>query len=137
MALNPHFLLATRNSMLDLITTAISASGAVRLYAGVQPADTSAAITAANVVVASLLLDATTAFSPASNGVMTARAIANDSSAAGGSANWFAFVNSTGLRVFDGSIGTTAATYDLVLNSQAVATGSTVAISAFTATLAA
>jgi hypothetical protein len=136
MAKNPHFLLATRNSMLDLITTALSASGALRMYAGVQPTDASSATTAANVIVASLVL-AATAFVPASNGVMTANTITSDSSAVGGSANWMSLVKSTGLRVADGSIGTTTNEYDLVMNSQAVATGATVACSTFTITIAA
>src|SRR5690242_12621931 len=115
MALNPHFLLATRNAWLDRITTDLSTSAIFRIYAGNQPADTSAATTAANVVIASLTAPSTNAFGAASNGVITANTITSDSSAVGGTAAWFSIVKSTGLRVCDGSVGTSGA--DLNLNS--------------------
>ena len=133
MALNPHFLLATRNTMLDNITTALGTSALLNMYAGVQPADTSAATTGANVIVATPAFPATNAFASATLGVITANPITSDSSAAGGSANWFALCKSTGLRVVDGSIGTSGA--DLNLNSQAITTGAAVAITSFTITL--
>ena len=135
MALNPHFLLATRNSMLDLITSQLGTSAVMNLYAGVQPADTSAAVTAANVIVATPTFPSTNAFASATAGVITANTITSDSSAVGGSANWFALCASTGLRVVDGSIGTSAS--DLNLNSQAITTGAAVAITSFTITMAA
>ncbi len=135
MALNPHFLLATRNAMLDRITTDIGTSAVMNIYAGVQPADTSAATTAANVVVATPTFPSTNAFGAAAAGVITANTITSDASAAGGTAAWFAICKSTGLRVVDGSVGT--ATSDLILNSVTISTGAAVAITAFTITLAA
>lgn len=135
MALNPHFLLALRNAQLDLITTQLGTSAIMNIYAGVQPADTSAATTAANVVVATPTFPSTNAFGAAAAGVITANTITSDSSAAGGTATWFALCKSTGLRVADGSVGTSGA--DLNLNSTTITTGAAVAISAFTITLSA
>lgn len=138
MANNPHFLLATRNSMLDVITASLASSALFILYAGVQPADASAAVTAGNVSVARLAMTESSAFGAASGGVISANAIASDSSAAGGSANWLSVEKSTGDgtdRVIDGEVGTSGS--DLNLNSQTVTTGATVAISAFTVTIAA
>lgn len=129
MAANPHFLTATRNSMLDQITASLGTSALFRLYAGVQPADVSSALTAANTVVAELTFPSTNAFGAGAAGVITANTIGSDTSAAGGSANWFSLTKNTGARVADGSIGLSAA--DLILNSQAVSTGATVAISSF------
>ena len=135
MALNPHFLLATRNTMLDVITTQLSTSALFNIYAGVQPADASAAVTAANVVVATPTFPTTNAFGAAAAGVITANTITSDSSAVGGTAAWFALCKSTGLRIADGSVGTSGA--DLNLNSVTITTGASVAITAFTITLAA
>ena len=135
MATNPHFQRAVRNSALDLINTALGASAIINLYAGAQPADVSAATTAANVVVATPEFTQSSAFAAASAGVLTANAITSEATAVGGSANWFSFCKSTGQRVVDGSVGTSDA--DLILNSQSIATGASVAISAFTITFAA
>lgn len=135
MALNPHFLLATRNAMLDLITTKLGTSALFNIYAGVQPADTSSLTTAANVVVATPTFPTTNAFGVAAAGVITANPITADPAAVGGIAAWFALCLSTGLRVADGSVGTAGA--DLNLNSVTITTGASVAITAFTITLAA
>lgn len=135
MALNPHFLLATRNAMLDLITTKLSTSALFNIYAGVQPADTSAAVTAANVIVATPTFPTTNAFGAAAAGVITANTITSDPAAVGGTAAWFSLCATTGLRVADGSVGTSGA--DLNLNSVTITTGASVAITAFTITLAA
>lgn len=138
MALNPHFLLTTRNAWLNQINTDLggaTAAAIFRIYAGVQPADVSSAITAANVVIASLPAATTNCFGVAAAGVMTANAITNDAAAVGGTAAWFSIVKSTGLRVVDGSVGTSGA--DLNLNSTTITTNAVVSISPFTITSAA
>ena len=135
MALNPHFKLAARNTALDAVDASCGISCVFVLYAGVQPADVSAALTAANVSVAALAMSATAAFVTAAAGIMTANTISDDTSAAGGSANFFSIETSAGVRVIDGEVGTSGA--DLNLNSQTITTGATVAISAFTVTFAA
>jgi hypothetical protein len=135
MALNPHFGVTPRNDALDAIDAYLGTSALFTIYAGTQPADVSSAITAANTIVASLTFPATQGFGAAASGVLTANTITGDTSAAGGSANWFSIRRSTGARVADGSIGTSGS--DLNLNSQAVSTGAAVSISAFTITIAA
>lgn len=135
MALNPHFLLASRNAILDLLTTNIGTSALFTIYAGVQPADVSSAVTAANTIVASLTCPTTNAFGAAAAGVITANTITSDASASGGTAVWFSIRKNTGLRVIDGSVGTSGA--DLNLNAVAITTGAAVAVSAFTVTFAA
>jgi hypothetical protein len=135
LANNPHFLLALRNTILNDVTTSLGTSAIFNIYAGVQPADVSAATTAANTIVAALAFPSTNAFGAAAAGVDTANPITSDSSAAGGTAAWFSFTKSTGLRVVDGSVGTSGA--DLNLNSVTISTGAAVACSAFTITFAA
>lgn len=136
MALNPHFLLALRNTILNDVTTSLGTSALFNIYAGVQPADVSSATTAANSVVAALTFPSTNAFATATAGVITANTITSDSSAAGGTAAWFSFTKNTGARVVDGSVGVTAA-HDLVVNSVTFSTGAAVACSSFTITFAA
>ena len=133
MALNPHFSLAWRNQALDQLTTSLGTSALFQVYAGVQPADVSSAVTAANVVLASLTFPTTNAFGAASGGVITANAIGSAAAVTGGTATWFALCKSTGARVADGSVGTSGA--DLNLNSTTIATGAQVAVSAFTVTM--
>lgn len=140
MALNPHFKTTVRSAWLDRLNTDCSASAIFTIYSGVQPADVSVAVTAANTVLATLVCAATTfgaAAATAAASYVTANAIASDASAAGSttvSAAWFSIQNSTGARVIDGSVGT--ATSDLILNSVMISTGATVSISAFTVTSA-
>jgi hypothetical protein len=133
MALNPHFSVAVRNKMLDDITVSIGTTAFLCLFAGVQPADVSAAVTAANVTVAICAFPSTNAFGAAAAGIMTANTITTDSTAVGGTAVWFSITKVTGTRVADGSVGTSGA--DLNLNSAVISTGAAVAISAFTITI--
>lgn len=135
MALNPHFSAAWRNQALDQLTTSLGTSALLHIYAGVQPADVSSAVTAANVVLASLTAPTTNAFGAAAAGVITANAIGSAAAATGGTAVWFSWVKSTGARVFDGSVGTSGA--DLNLNSTTIVTAAQVAVSAFTVTMSA
>jgi len=124
--------------MLDTLT-ASAASGKLRIYSGTQPADADAGI-GAGTLLAELTMGATafgSATSTAStNSVLTANAITSDTSAdATGTAAWFRLWQSNGTTpILDGSVGTSAA--DMILNSVAIQVGATVAISAFTVTLA-
>ena len=91
---------AVRNAMLDAITTAVGASGLLRIYDGTRPASGGAA----TVLLAELAYSATFAAAAAA-GVLTANAITQDSSAnATGTATWFRAVTSVGGFVIDGSI---------------------------------
>lgn len=124
------------NSLVNTEATAASAqfnSGYLRIYDGTQPATADTA-TGAQVLLAELVFNAT-AFGAPVNGVLTANAITSDASAnATGTATWYRCFKSDGTTVLcDGSVGTSAA--NLVLNSVAISSGATVAVSSFTHTV--
>ncbi len=117
-----------RNAKLDAITTAVGASGKLRIYDGSRPATGGSATT----LLAELTLNAT--FAPgASSGVLTLNSITSDTSAdATGTATWFRIVTSGGTFVIDGSVGTSGS--DLNLNTTSIVSGATVAVTSFTIT---
>lgn len=117
-----------RNAQLDQITTAVGASGKLRIYDGTRPATGGTATT----LLAELPCSAT--FAPAaSGGVLTVNAITTDASAdATGTATWFRVVTSANAFVMDGSVGTSGA--DLNLNSVSLTAGGSVAVTSFTIT---
>lgn len=117
-----------RNAMLDAITTAIGASGLIRIYDGTRPASGG---TATNLL-AQLTYSATAAPASAA-GVLTFSAIGNDASAdATGTATWFRCTTSGGTFVIDGTVSTSG--QDLNLNTVSIVIGGPVAISSFTIT---
>jgi len=119
----------TRNLWLDDITTRAGASALLRIYDGTRPATGGAATN----LLAELTCNAT--FAPAaSGGVLTLNAITADASAnATGTATWFRIVQSGGsTHVFDGSVGTSGADYNL--NSTSITAGGTVSCTAATIT---
>lgn len=120
---------AARNAQLDAITTAIGASGLLRIYDGSRPAGPGTAVST-QTLLAELTLGSS-AFGSASNGSMTANAITSDLSAnASGTATWYRITTSGGTAVVDGKVGTSGA--DLNLNSVALSSGAAVSISSFT-----
>jgi hypothetical protein len=119
---------ATRNGMMDAITTAIGSSGKLRIYSGTRPATGGTATT----LLAELPLSATAA-AAASSGVLTLNAITNDSSAdATGTASWFRVLTSANVAVIDGDVGTSGS--DLNLNTTSIVSGGPVAVSSFVLT---
>jgi hypothetical protein len=132
MALNTRLGAAARNAAVDAITATIGASGKLRIYDGTQPTDADTAIGAQNLL-ADLALSAD-AFGDSSSGTATANAITSDTSADGtGTATWGSLLTSANVRKVDFSVGTSGA--NLNLNSVAIQTGATVAVSAFTLTI--
>lgn len=108
------YLTATRNAMLDAITTSAGASALLRIYSGTRPATAGTATT----LLAELTCNAT--FAPAaSGGVLTLNSITQDSSAnATGTATWFRIVKSDGTTfVMDGDVGTSGSDLNLVTTS--------------------
>lgn len=102
-----------RNARLDAITTAIGASGLMRIYDGARPASGGAATT----LLAQLALSATAAPAAAA-GVLTFNAITQDSSAdATGTATWFRITTSAGTFVIDGSVSTSGSDLNLTTTS--------------------
>lgn len=119
---------AIRNVMLDVITTAVGASGLLRIYDGSRPASGGSATT----LLAELTLNATFA-AGASSGVLTLNAITSDTSAnATGTATWFRITTSGGTFMIDGNVGTSGS--DLNLNTTSIVSGATVAVTSFTIT---
>lgn len=119
---------AARNAMLDAITTAVGASGLLRIYDGSRPATGGSATT----LLAQLTCNST--FAPAaSSGVLTLNAITADSSAdATGTATWFRITTSGGTAVIDGNVGTSGS--DLNFNTTSIVAGANVSVSSFTIT---
>ena len=112
---------ALRNARLDAITTAIGASGLLRIYDGTRPASGGTATT----LLAQLTLSA--AFAPAASlGVLTASAIGSDASAdATGTATWARLTTSGGVFVADMGVGTSG--QEVTLNTVSIVIGGTVA----------
>lgn len=133
MALTPKLANAQASRAADAVTVRLN-TGYLRIYDGAQPTDADTAV-GAQVLLAELRWNAT-AFGAASNGVATANAITQDSSAnATGTAAWFRALESDGTTaVFDGSVGTSGA--NLNLNSVAISAGAAVSVSAYTYTQA-
>jgi hypothetical protein len=134
MAANVHITAARRNAMIDNLAGQFN-SGLLRIYDGTQATNADTAV-GAQVLLAELTFNAT-AFGAASAGVATANAITSDTSAnATGTASWFRCTASNGTTVLlDGSVGTSGS--DLNLNSVAIQSAATVAVTAFTLTMAA
>lgn len=124
-----------RNNQLDQITTAVGASGLLRIYdaTGGTPANVGTAL-GSQVLLAELTCNAT--FAPgASGGVLTLNAITQDSSAnATGTAAFFRITTSGGTAIVQGTVGTSGA--DLNLNTTSIVINGPVAVSSFTITAA-
>lgn len=117
-----------RNAMLDAITSAIGASGLLRIYDGTRPASGGTATT----LLAQLPLSATSAPAAAS-GVLTYNAITQDSSAdATGTATWFRVTTSGGTFVIDGNVGTSGS--DLNLTTTSIVATQPVSVTSFVIT---
>lgn len=122
---------AVRNAMLDAITSAVGASGLVRIYDGSRPATPGTAVST-QVLLAELACSATFA-AAASAGVLTVNAITADSSANNsGTATWFRVTTSAGSGVVDGNVGTSGS--DLNLTTTSITAGQSVSITSFTIT---
>ena len=131
MALNLNYNAAIRNAGLDAITTAIGASGKLRIYDGSQPATVATAL-GPQVLSADLALSATSA-PAASGGVLTFNAISNDSSAdATGTAAWGSLLTSANVRVVDFTVGTSGT--DMIIDNTSITVGQVVSCSSFVIT---
>jgi hypothetical protein len=126
MALNTQLSDAAANAACNAVT-ALANSGSIKLYATAQPANGNTA-TSGQTLLATLALSAT-AFAGASGGVAAANTITSATAVGTATATWFRVLKNDGTTVvFDGSVGTS--TSNLIMNSTAIQSGSTVAISA-------
>jgi hypothetical protein len=121
-----------RNAQLDAVTTAVGTSGILRIYSGSRPANVAAAIS--GTLLAECVCNASAFAAAASGGVLTANAIANDSSAnASGTASHYRLFRSDGTTaVIDGDVSTSGA--DLNLDNTSINSGQVVSITSFTIT---
>lgn len=121
-----------RNAQLDAITTAVGTSGILRIYSGSRPANVAAAIT--GTLLAECVCNASAFAAAASGGVLTANAIADDSSAnATGTASHYRLFRSDGTTaVIDGDVSTSGS--DLNLDNTSINSGQVVSITSFTIT---
>ena len=125
------YISALRTNMMDELTTLIDAgasAGLLRIYDGTQPATGGTATT----LLAELTMTDPSA-AGASSGVWTASSITADSSAnATGTATWFRIVDSNGVAVLDGTVGTSGA--DLNLDSVSITAGQSVSVTSMVIT---
>lgn len=122
-----------RNAQMDAITTAIGASGLLKIYDGTQPASVATAV-GAQVLLVTCTLNAT--FAPAASaGVLTANAItgANATGTTATGASWFRIFKSDGTTaVCDGSVGTSAA--DCIIQNVMINAGQAISVTSLTVT---
>jgi hypothetical protein len=119
---------AARSAAADAIADmcdAASAAGTIKIYDGTAPATADTAVTT-QVLLATLTFS-DPAFGAASNGVVTADTITDDSSAdASGTATWARIEDSDGTNIMDVDVGTAGAT--LVLNTTSIIAGAVVRV---------
>lgn len=134
MSKNATWSTAERNAKLAAIQADFN-SGYLRIYDGSQPAGPDTAL-GAQVLLAELRFNAT-AFGAPSNGVITANAITQDSSAdATGTAAWYRTLKSDGTTALhDGTVGTASA--NCIIATTAIVAAAVVTCSSFTITDAA
>lgn len=135
MTLNPKITNAVAQAMIQALADAADAGTAavIEIYDGAQPTDADTAIGAQTKLV-TLTCSATIGSVSDGNpgGLLTFSAITSGSAIATGTAAWFRMLTQAGGTVImDGTVGT--GTHDIVFNTVAFTTSSTIAISAMTA----
>jgi len=128
MALNTEITQAAANGACNSITALLN-SGFLEIYTGTQPATADTGLSG-NTLLATLSYGST-AYGSASAGVATANAITSGTAGNTGTATWFRNYKSDGTTaVWDGTVGTSGC--NLNLNSVAISSGATVAVSSLT-----
>lgn len=120
---------ATRNAMLNAITTQAGSAAVLNIYNGTRPA--TGGSVGASVVLASLTCAAT--FAPAAAaGVLTLNAITSGVATVTSTATWARLTTSGGTFVMDLDVNTSGS--DVNLNTTSIVSGATVSVSAATIT---
>lgn len=134
MALDPKLTNAAASAAADAVVDLCDAgagAATLRIYDGTAPATADTALSG-NTLLAQLTMS-DPAFGSASNGVATASAITQDSSAdATGTATFFRILDSNGTVVLQGTVGTSGC--DLNLNTTSIVAGATVSVTSLTYT---
>lgn len=119
-----------RHTRLDAINTAIGTNGKIKIYSDGAARPATGAANGASVLLGTLTMDATNAFSAATAGKIVANAITEDSFADdSGTALWFRVTTSADVHVMDGDIGTGGS--DLDLNTVIIVANATINITQF------
>lgn len=134
MAADPRLTNAAASAAADAIVDLIdggAAAGTIKVYGGTIPTNADTAVGAQPLLATLTFTDP--AFGAASNGVATASAIADDTSAdATDTATWARIADSNGGTIMDVVVGT--AGEDINFNTAAFVTGATVRITSLTLT---
>ena len=133
MAADPRLTNAAASAAADAVVDLIDVGGAgtIKIYQGTIPTDADTAV-GGQTLLATLTFD-TTAFGAASNGVATAAAITDDTSAdATDTATWARIASGGGTTIMDVTVGT--AGEDINFNTVSFVSGATVSITALTYT---
>ena len=131
MASNLKYAVALKNARLNQITSQLGTSALLSIYSGTQPTNPDTALSG-NTLLAQLVCSSTFA-AGASGGVLTANAIATETSANNtGTATWGSLTTSGATRIVDFSAGTSGT--DLILNTTSIVAGASVAVSSLTIT---
>jgi hypothetical protein len=133
MAADPRLTNAAASAAADAVVDLIDAGGAgtIKIYDGTIPTNADTAVSG-QTLLATLTFSAT-AFGSASNGVATAAAITDDSSAdATSTATWARIASGGGTTIMDVTVGTSGE--DINFNTASFVTGATVSITALTYT---
>lgn len=121
--------IAQRQSALDTLLALLN-GGSLKFYSGTRPA---ALTLSGNTLLSTCPLNATAFGATNSSGVATANAITTDAAPAASGTATFAFAcKSDGTPILNLSVGTSGT--DVVLNSTAITTGGSVAVSSATVT---
>jgi hypothetical protein len=122
---------ATKNTLLNQITTAIGSGANVIIYSGTAPTNADASLSG-NTVLGTLPCSST--FAPAaSGGVLTANAITQENATATGTAQFYRILTSGSVVICQGSVGTSGT--DMVLNTTALVSSGPILISSFTVSM--
>ena len=135
MAADPRITNAVASAACDAIVDLIDAgagAGTLKMYTATIPTNADTALGAQTLLATLTFSDP--AFGAASNGVATASAITSDTSAdATGTVTWGRIADSNALTIMDVVIGTSGE--DINLNTAAIVSGATVAVTALTVTV--
>ena len=119
---------ATKNTLLNQITTAIGSGANVIIYSGTAPTNADASLSG-NTVLATL--PCTSTFAPAaSGGVLTANTITQENASTTGTASFYRILTSGFTVICQGAVGTTGT--DMILNTVSLVSGGPVDITSFT-----
>ena len=136
MALDPKITNAAASAAADAVVDLCDAgagAATLRIYSAGSGVPATADTALTDQVLLAQLTMSDPAFGAAANGVATASAITQDASAdATGTAAFFRILDSNGVVVIQGTVGT--ATSDLVLNTVSIVAGATVSVTSLTYT---